>query len=200
MSVVRLSTANRQAEIVQVVLQLAAQQSPAEITTADIAHRLGLTQGAVFRHYASKDEIWLAAMEWVENTLLERLHAAAQSVPSPLDGLQAVFFSHLQFVAQNPGVPRLIFNDLQQPHTSELKQTVQRLLVRYRQLLAGLLQHARRNEEISQAIEPEAAITLFIGLMQGLVMQSMLRGTTDTMLNEGQRVFPLFLRAIKEAS
>ena len=200
MSAVRLPSANRQAEIIQAVLELAAQQSPAEITTAEIARHLGLSQGALFRHYSSKDDIWRAVMEWVETTLLEHLHDAAAQSPTPLEGLQAVFFRHIDFVMRNPGVPRLIFNDLQQPQTSAVKQTVQRLLLRYRQLLAELLQNARQSGQIGAHQEPDPVITLFIGLLQGLVMQSMLRGDTQSMLTEGQRVFPLFLAALKESS
>lgn len=200
MSIARLPSANRQAEIIQAVLDLAAGQSPAEITTADIARHLGLSQGALFRHYASKDDIWRAVMEWVEMTLLEHLHEAAAQAASPLESVQAVFFRHIDFVMRHPGVPRLIFNDLQQPQSSAVKQTVQRLLLRYRQLLAKLLHSARQAGQIGPQPESDPAITLFIGLLQGLVMQSMLRGDTQSMLTEGQRVFPLFLAALKESS
>ena len=111
----RLSSETRQTQIIETVIALAAQHSPGQITTQEIADVIGVTQGALFRHFPNKESIWLAAIEWVENELLSTLEAAATQATSPMDGLRQVFFSHVDFVIARPGVPRLIFNELQQP-------------------------------------------------------------------------------------
>ena len=53
----RHSTEQRQAEIVAAALLLARDSSPALITTSDIAAAIGVTQGAVFKHFATKEAI-----------------------------------------------------------------------------------------------------------------------------------------------
>ncbi|HLT03383.1 MAG TPA: TetR family transcriptional regulator, partial [Pseudomonas sp.] len=40
---------------VEAVVQLAGASNPSEITTAAIAQHMGVTQGALFRHFPSKD-------------------------------------------------------------------------------------------------------------------------------------------------
>ncbi len=45
----------RRAITVETVIQLAAETNPSDITTKAIAERMGLTQGAIFRHFPSKD-------------------------------------------------------------------------------------------------------------------------------------------------
>jgi len=50
---------------------LAARKSPAEITTADLAQIIGITQGGVFKHFKSKEVIWLSVLDWAHTTLLE---------------------------------------------------------------------------------------------------------------------------------
>ena len=47
----------RRAATVEAVVDLAAEQNPSDITTTAIAQRMGLTQGALFRHFQSKDAI-----------------------------------------------------------------------------------------------------------------------------------------------
>src|SRR5512139_1521363 len=121
---IRLSTEEGPADIVATALRLARESSPALITTADIAAAIGVTQGAVFKHFPTKDAIWLAAMGWVREQLLAALTQAAQAAPTPLAGLEAVFRAHVAFVASQPGVPRLIFHELQQPADSAVKQEV----------------------------------------------------------------------------
>ena len=64
---------------------MAAEQNPSEITTAAIAKRMKLTQGAIFRHFPSKDSIWQAVMEW-----LERLHAIIEEGKSQGEIVQEV--------------------------------------------------------------------------------------------------------------
>ena len=73
----------RQAEMVQAVLTLAAQQEPASITTTDIAKAVGLSQGAVFRHFPNKQAIWLNVAQWLEATLLPLIQTAATVFPRP---------------------------------------------------------------------------------------------------------------------
>ena len=162
MTRIRLSSETRQAEIVAAVLQLAAERSPALITTGDIAKAVSLTQGAVFRHFPSKDAIWLAVIDWVESNLLDSLESAAQSAATPLACLQAVFMAHIGFVMQHPGVPRLIFNELQQPDDTPVKISVRSILERYRQLLLRLLDAAEANGQINPGIDKGAAGMLFI--------------------------------------
>jgi len=108
---------------------MAAEQNPSEITTAAIAKRMKLTQGAIFRHFPSKDSIWQAVMEW-----LERLHA--------------------------------------------------------------IIEEGKSQGEIVQEVDTTAAVSLFIGMIQGLIMQSLIAGDIQRMRNEAPGVFAIYRRGI----
>ena len=75
----RLPTEERQALIVAAAITLAGRNSPDAITTGDIAREVGVTQGALFKHFPSREAIWLAVMEWVTQHLLARLEDAARA-------------------------------------------------------------------------------------------------------------------------
>lgn len=192
----RQSAETRQSEMVQAVLALAAQQEPASITTIDIAKAVGLSQGAVFRHFPNKQAIWLNVAQWLETALLPLIQTAAASSPDPLECLGNMFRAHLQFVQDNPGVPRFIFHELQQPADSPVKQQVAGMLQRYSSILIRVLQQAKAQGAANPELDERSAATLFIGSIQGLVMQSMLVGTgvANQLLMAG--VLALYLRAI----
>lgn len=194
--VTRLPTAARQAEIIAAALRLAQEGSPALITTADLAAAVGLSQGALFKHFNSKDAVWLAAIGWVNEHLLAQLSTAAQHASGPIDALQQVFNAHVSFCMRHPGVPRVIFQELQRPSDSAIKQQVRDMLQSYRHLLLDLLQAAKETGEVPLDLDASSAATLFVGLVQGLVMQSMLSGEVAQMAVSGPGVFKLFLRAI----
>jgi TetR/AcrR family transcriptional regulator len=196
----RQPTEARRAGIVGAVLALAATRSPADITTADIAAALGFTQGAVFRHFPAKEAIWLAVLDWVDAELLARLEQAEHEATTPLAGLEGVFMAHIRFVMAYPGVPRILFHELQRPDDTPLKQRVRQLLMRYRQILARLLDAAARDGSLCAGLDLPAAATLFIGTIQGLVMQTMLAAGSATIEDDARRVVALYLRAIQERS
>ena len=97
-----LSAEARRAATVEAVIQLAAQTPPSEITTTAIAQHMGVTQGALFKHFPTKEAILEAVMVWVAEHLLSRVDEAAhaaqahglmaptaiqtQAIPAILDG------------------------------------------------------------------------------------------------------------------
>lgn len=193
----RLSSEARQADIVQVLLTLTAQHSPADITTMDIAKAIGLTQGAVFRHFPTKEAIWLSVLEWVQQSLLGSIEDAAQSQADPLAALRAVFRAHVRFVEAYPGVPRIIFHELQQPGDSSLKQRVRTILQSHKKTVMGLLQTAKLQGKISSELQLECASTLFLGAIQGLVMQSLASGSTADMRQLSEGVLQVFFTGVE---
>jgi AcrR family transcriptional regulator len=189
----------RRAVTVEAVVELAGSQNPSEITTAAIAKHMNLTQGALFRHFPTKDAIWQAVMEWVAERLLDRIDCAAQGIESPLAAMQAIFMSHVEFVAEHPGVPRMMFGELQRAEQTAPKRIVQALIRRYGERLYRLIEAGKACGDLSAALDTEAAATLFIGTIQGLVMQSLLAGDVERIRQDAPRVFAIYQRGIRSA-
>ncbi|MDY0270464.1 TetR/AcrR family transcriptional regulator [Trichloromonas sp.] len=181
---------------VETVIALAAEQNPSDITTAAIARRMGLTQGALFRHFPNKDAILQAVMEWVAERLMARVEQATAAAPSPLAALEAVFLTHVDFVARHPGVPRMLFGELQRAGESAPKQLARTLVQHYGEHLQRIIATGRQQGELRAEIDPDAAVLLFIGTIQGLVMQSLLAGQLENLRRDAPRVFALYRRAI----
>lgn len=191
-----LPAAERRAATVEAVVELARSQNPGDITTAAIAKHMNLTQGALFRHFPSKEAIWQAVMEWVTERLLKRIDQAAEGIDSPVAAMQAMFISHVEFVIEHPGVPRMMFGELQRAEVTPAKRMVQTLLQNYGRLLQRLIEKGKERGELSQNLDKHAAATTFIGMIQGLVMQSLISGEMDRMRSEAPQVFDIYRRGI----
>ena len=190
----------RRAATVEAVINLAAEQNPSDITTTAIAQRMGLTQGALFRHFPTKDAILEAVMTWVAERLLSRVDRAAQNVTSPLAALEAVFMAHIDFVSEHPGVPRMLFGELQRPGETLPKRMVQTLIQRYGERLRHLLERGKAIGELDANLDIEAASVSFIGSIQGLVMQSLIAGDAARIRRDAPGVFAIYRRGIGSAS
>ncbi len=194
-----LRASDRRRATVEAVVTLAASHNPSEITTTAIAQEMGLTQGAVFRHFATKDTILQAVMKWVAAGLMSRVDAAVQATASPMQALEALFLAHVEFVASHPGVPRILLSELQRAGPSTPKRIVQAFLRRYGERVSQLLADAKERGELHAALDTEAAAILFIGTIQGLVLQGLLAGDVTRIRRDAPRVFAIYRRGIEAA-
>ena len=65
--------------------------------------------------------------------------------------------------------------------------------------MKGILADAKTRGELDPAIDPEAASILFVGTVQGLVMQSLLSGEIGRIRADAPRVFAIYRRGIERA-
>jgi AcrR family transcriptional regulator len=198
----RLGADERREEIIRVTLELAAKQGVDDVTTQDMAQAMGVTQGAVFRHFLSKDAIWLAVMQWVRGRLMGVMDRAAEQGSDPMDALQRMFFAQIEFIASHPAIPRVLMSEHLHGRSAALRRLVTEIMLGYEAKIAGLLADAQAQGLARADLDVHAAATLYIGMIQGLVMQtSILRGQRTlmarTLTAEAARTFPVYLQAIR---
>src|SRR3546814_18287749 len=109
---------------------------------------MGLPQGALFRHFPTKDAILQAVLSWVAERLLARVDRAVDGAPSSLAALEAVFMTHVDFVAEHPGVPRMLFGELQRSADNLPRKMVQTLIGRYGERLRSLFEAGKASGEL----------------------------------------------------
>lgn len=101
------SSETRRRQIAKAALSVLAEDGVGGFTTRAIARRVGVTDGTLFRHFADKHEIVLAAMDLLEEGLLVDLEHRG----GPVERLEAMFRHRARFVGSNTSVGRLIFSE-----------------------------------------------------------------------------------------
>lgn len=193
----RRSSGDRQQEIVLTVLALAQARGVEAITTQAIAEHMGLTQGAVFRHFPNKEAIWAAVLDWLQG----RLGEVFQPVPgaSPLAEVTRIFGAYLALFAAYPAVPRLFFSDTFHHPYPRLHARLQAMVQDCEGRLAQWLAEAAALGEVRADLPAPAAAKLLLTCIQGLAFQSCVLGIVADPPAAGRRLFPLYLAAIGAA-
>lgn len=193
----RLSSEDRQSEIIRVAVELAADKGVDSVTTQDMAEAMNLTQGAIFRHFATKDDIWIAVMQWIRDKLMKVLDKAAADASDPLHAIECMFFAHITFISKHPAIPRLLFSELLHKKSSKLRQLIQGIISGYESKIAGLLEAAKAQGLVDDGLDSQSAAVLYIGMIQGLVMQTSIFGGQRSLQQEAKKTFPIFLHGVK---
>ena len=195
-----LPSDERRAEAVEAVVELAASANPEAITTSAIAARMKLTQGALFRHFPTKDAIWQGVMEWVSERLLARIDRLAGAESDPLAALKAMFLGHVDFVAEHPGVPRMMVGQLQNAGETPAKRMARMLVENYANRLRRILAAASAEGVLPADLDIDAAAALFLGMIQGLVMQHLIHGDSARMRADASRVWAIYRAGLLAAA
>ena len=195
----QLPADERRAATVETLVALAGEQNPAEISTTVIAKRMGVTQGALFKHFPTKDAMLQAVMEWVAGRLLSRVDKAIEKASSPAAALEATFMAHIDFVAAHPGVPRMLFGELQRAEETAPKRMAKTLMRQYGERLKHVIEEGKAKGEFDAGLDTDAAAVLLIGTIQGLVMQSLLTGSVRQVRRDAPRAFAIYRRGIERA-
>ena len=196
----RMSSEERQGEIIRVAVELAADKGVDSVTTQDMADAMQLTQGAIFRHFATKDDIWIAVMQWIRGKLMKLLDKAAGNASDPLNAIELMFFAHVAFISKHPAIPRLLFSELLHKKNSKLRDLIQGIISGYEAKIAGLLDAAKAQAMVSNELDSQSAAVLYIGMIQGLVMQTSIFSGKRSLQQEAEKTFPIFIHGIKTRS
>ena len=193
----RRSTEDRQQEIVLTVLALAEARGVEAITTQAIAEHMGLTQGAVFRHFPNKEAIWAAVLDWLQTRLGEVFQPSPGA--SPLAEVSRIFNAYLVLFATYPAVPRLFFSDTFHHPYPRLHERLQAMAEGCEGQLALWLAEAADTGQVDAALPTPAAAKLLLTCIQGLAFQSCVLGIVADPMAAGRQLFPLYLAAIGAA-
>jgi AcrR family transcriptional regulator len=183
----------RREETVEAVIDLASEHGPEGITTQAIATRIGVTHGALFRHFPDKTAIWRSVFEWLGVRLGRVADVALATGGTPLEMLERLFHAQVAFVADHPGVPRILFHELQRPAGTPLQGLARSIVGGYRERIQTMIRRAKEAGELPAGLDEEVAAVLFVGTVQGLVVQSTLFSGSLDMRDAARRAFPLLL-------
>ena len=170
----RLSSSQRQEQIVQAALELLAEHSVDRLTTRRVAARIGISQPALFRHFASREEILIAVLDHVRASLGAEATCILASGLGAREAVQALMTVLLDYVRAHPGMPRLLFYDaatsVDDTADSTLRPRLRQLLEMQCALIGELLARAREEGQLPAGVDPVEAAGLLITLMQGRIL------------------------------
>lgn len=185
----RKSASDRKAEIVQTAIRLAANYGPDRITTQHLADEIGVTQPAIFRHFATKSDIWSAVGDHiVEEVATLHAHPIDFGQVDPHDMLQEIVGQHFLHVTNNPAIPTILFSRELHAENGSLREKFTQLLNQRLEAITALIRHAQSKGLHRKDFAAEDAANLVMAAMQGLSMRWILEDRAFDLAEEGKRV------------
>ena len=194
----RKSSEDRRAEIVRVALDLSFTLGPDNVTTSTIAHTLGLSQPAIYKHFPKKAEIWLAISETLGERIKRNIHLSKTKGGSGKDQLRYLLVQHLALMRDVPALPDIMLMHAPDGAKTRLQSHLLASMVTYRAALTEAVQAAIKSRQFHQDINPEDATALIIGIAQSLALRMLVSRNSDNLVENGERLLALLLAGFTE--
>ena len=132
------------------------------ITTAQLARAVGVSEAALYRHFASKAKMFEGLLEFIEETLFTRINKIIAEESRAEARVQNILFLLLGFADKNPGMARLLYGDVLVGETERLRQRVVQIYERIETQLKQILREAEASENLRVPIADTAALLLAV--------------------------------------
>ena len=80
----------RRQELIKATYHEVAEKGYSAVTLQDIAKRAGVSKGSTLYYFATKEDLFLGALEWIIEVVHERIHVAIASADDPVAKMKAV--------------------------------------------------------------------------------------------------------------
>jgi TetR/AcrR family transcriptional regulator len=191
----------RRRQIVEATLALVRAHGVEAVSAQRIANAIGVTQPAVFRHFPTKEAIWLAVMDWLEERLVA-IYAVAEAAATEdaLVALSRMFLMHLRLIERYPALAQLVLSDGLRRQYPAVQARFGRIHRGYMARLGALLARARSAGMIRDRVAPADAATAFLSLVQGLAFQFAVARLPIELSLAGERALSIYLGGIVAAA
>ena len=155
----------RQLQILQTLATMLEQPKGGKITTAALAARLDVSEAALYRHFASKAQMFEGLIEFIESTVFGLINQITEKQENGLTQAQAIIGMLLNFAERNPGMTRVIIGDALVNEDERLQARMNQFIERIEMALKQALRVAATQ---GQANEAEVAVRA--NMMTSLVL------------------------------
>ena len=135
-----LKPGERKTQILQTLAAMLEQPQVEKITTAALAAKVGVSEAALYRHFASKAQMFEALIEFIEASVFTLVNQIAQSERDGRAQVRQIVSMLLNFSEKNPGMVRVLIGDALVNEDPRLQVRINQLVDRIESSLKQALQ------------------------------------------------------------
>jgi TetR/AcrR family transcriptional regulator len=158
----------RRLQILHTLATMLEQPGAERITTAALAARIGVSEAALYRHFASKAQMYEGLIGFIEDSLFTLANQIVAQEPDPARQVARVLTMALQFAEKNPGMARVMAGDALVFEHERLAQRMNQGMDRLESLLRQPCKAlAESRGEGAPTVDAQARASLAMSFLQG---------------------------------
>lgn len=166
-----VKTGERKHQILQTLAEMLEQPRAARITTAALAAKMQLSEAALYRHFASKAQMFEGLFEFIETTIFTLVNQIISSEPNGVEQARKIAIMLVTFAERNKGMTRVLSGDALVTEDERLQGRITQITDR----IEAVFKQSLRQAVTSGALNPSVEITPLAAALTHIVLGSWLR-------------------------
>ncbi len=191
----RKSKEERKEEIFFIIAQIISEKGLSEVSTTEVAKRLGVSQPAIYKYFKNKDEMIIYFISHLKEQLSKILEKAGRGKDT-FEKLYILYQNHFALIEKTKILPRVIFSDTIYLGSEEKRIALQEVIEFYKDGIKQILKEGIEKKEIKE-IDIHIGANLVIGLVISCTLEWMLGGMSYSLKDKSDQVVNLLKKILK---
>ena len=192
------STEIRQEQIKHAVLDIIYTDGLKNLSTRNLAKRIGLSEATIFRHFATKQDIIIAIIKDVQRDFIGSLRSIANSAIDPRERLNQFLCQTVKYLTQNKGITMLMFSEASHNNDEALKNNLLQIFNNQKMLVSKIILDGIALGTWDEGIPVENVAMLYMGIPVSLNIELILNGGEFHIDNFCQRMMQLIVKILNK--
>ncbi|PUE07389.1 MULTISPECIES: nucleoid occlusion factor SlmA [unclassified Limnohabitans] len=154
----------RRLQILQTLAAMLEQPGTERVTTAGLAAKIGVSEAALYRHFASKAQMFEGLIDFVDQSVIGLIRQVTDREPAGTQQAGRIVALLLQFAEKNPGMSRVMIGDALVLEHERLQERINLL---FDKIEAQLRQSLKGIESATPTADAQVTASLLVAFMQG---------------------------------
>jgi TetR/AcrR family transcriptional regulator len=152
----------RKLQILQTVAEMLEQPKSEKITTAALAAQLNISEAALYRHFASKAQMFEGLIEFIEQTVFGLINKITAEESDGLKQVEGIVALLLGFAQKNRGMTRVLIGDALVNENERLQLRINQFLDRVEATIKQSLRIAATQGKIANEADAGAMANILV--------------------------------------
>ncbi len=162
---------DRRQQILEVLATELETHPGSRITTASLARAVGVSEAALYRHFASKAQMFEALIDFAEESVFGLTNRILEQEKDVIIRCERVLMLLLGFAERNPGITRVLLGDALVGENERLRARAAKFFERVETQLKQILREAHLTDGPRAAISIDAAANQIMAMIEGRASQ-----------------------------
>jgi len=158
----------RRLQILQTLAHMLEQPGAERVTTASLAAKIGVSEAALYRHFASKAQMFEGLIEFIESSVFTLINQIMERDADAVQKAARIVTLVLQFGEKNPGMTRVMVGDALVFENERLQQRMNQFFDRIESSLRQVLRDgAQAQQSATPTVDAQVRAALLVSFVQG---------------------------------
>ncbi len=158
---------NRRQQILETLARELEIHPGSRITTASLAQAVGVSEAALYRHFASKAKMFEALIDFAEESVFGLINTIMSQEKNTIDRCEKIVKLLLSFSEKNPGITRILLGDALVGENERLRSRVGQFFERIETQFKQVLREANLSNDARTVATIDATANQLLVIIEG---------------------------------